>query len=134
MEIYDPCCGSGGLLVKCEIAMEEAAKGRKRSVAPLKLYGQEYTADTWAMANMNMIIHDMEGLIEIGDTFKNPKFRNKQGKLRTFDRVVANPSGTRTGSPRPTTTTTNSTAFPPGPAFPANPPPTGAGCSTSTPA
>jgi len=92
MEIYDPCCGSGGLLVKCEIAMEEAAKGKKRSVAPLKLYGQEYTADTWAMANMNMIIHDMEGEIEIGDTFKNPKFRaEKSGKLRTFDRVVANP-------------------------------------------
>jgi type I restriction enzyme M protein len=43
------------------------------------------------MANMNMIIHDMEGQIEIGDTFKNPKFRNKHGKLRTFDRVVANP-------------------------------------------
>ena len=42
------------------------------------------------MANMNMIIHDMEGQIEIGDTFKNPKFRSK-GKLRTFDRVVANP-------------------------------------------
>jgi type I restriction enzyme M protein len=91
MEIYDPCTGSGGLLVKCEIAMEEEAKGRMRSVAPLKLYGQEYTADTWAMANMNMIIHDMEGQIEIGDTFKNPKFRNKQGRLRTFDRVVANP-------------------------------------------
>jgi type I restriction enzyme M protein len=43
------------------------------------------------MANMNMIIHDMEGQIEIGDTFKNPKFRNQQGKLRTFDRIVANP-------------------------------------------
>jgi type I restriction enzyme M protein len=46
MEVYDPCCGSGGLLIKCEIAMEEAAKGRKRTVAPLKLYGQEYIADT----------------------------------------------------------------------------------------
>lgn len=90
MEIYDPCCGSGGLLVKCEIAMEEAAKGKKRTVAPLKLYGQEYIAETWAMANMNMIIHDMEGQIEIGDTFKNPKFRTG-GKLRSFDRVVANP-------------------------------------------
>ena len=91
MEIYDPCCGSGGLLVKCEIAMEDAARGRKRTIAPLKLFGQEYIADTWAMANMNMIIHDMEGQIEIGDTFKNPKFRSKAGKLRTFDRVVANP-------------------------------------------
>ncbi len=91
MEIYDPTCGSGGLLIKCEIAMEEAAKGKKRTIAPLKLYGQEYVADTWAMACMNMIIHDMEGIIEIGDTFKNPKFRDKRGKLRTFDRVVANP-------------------------------------------
>jgi len=90
MEIYDPTCGSGGLLVKCEIAMEDAAKGKKRTVAPLKLYGQEFTPETWAMANMNMIIHDMEGQIEIGDTFKNPKFRSK-GKLRTFDRAIANP-------------------------------------------
>ena len=89
MTVYDPCCGSGGLLVKLEIAMENQAKAEKP--APLKLYGQEYIAETWAMANMNMIIHDMEGEIEIGDTFKNPKFRSKAGKLRTFDRVVANP-------------------------------------------
>jgi type I restriction enzyme M protein len=43
------------------------------------------------MANMNMIIHDLEGQIEIGDTFKNPRFRTDSGRLRTFDRVVANP-------------------------------------------
>jgi type I restriction enzyme M protein len=99
MEIYDPCCGSGGLLVKCEIEKERGFPNPRKgdentgrsACAPLKLFGQEYTADTWAMANMNMIIHDMEGQIEIGDTFKNPKFRNKQGRLRTFDRVVANP-------------------------------------------
>ena len=89
MTVYDPTCGSGGLLVKLEIAMEEKAGAKKP--APLKLFGQEYTPETWAMANMNMIIHDMEGQIEIGDTFKNPKFRDKGGKLRTFDRVVANP-------------------------------------------
>lgn len=41
----------------------------KKNFAPLKLYGQEYVAETWAMANMNMIIHDMEGKIGIGDTF-----------------------------------------------------------------
>jgi type I restriction enzyme M protein len=97
MEIYDPTCGSGGLLVKCEIVMEESAKGKKGTnknptkFAPLKLFGQEFTPETWAMANMNMIIHDMEGQIEIGDTFKNPKFRDKSGRLRRFDRVVANP-------------------------------------------
>ncbi|HBO13819.1 MAG TPA: DNA methyltransferase [Halieaceae bacterium] len=89
MTVYDPCCGSGGLLVKLEIAMEDQSSDDRP--APLKLYGQEYIADTWAMANMNMIIHDMEGEIEIGDSFKNPKFRSPNGKLRTFDRVVANP-------------------------------------------
>ncbi|MGJ3244098.1 MAG: N-6 DNA methylase [Opitutales bacterium] len=88
MTVYDPCCGSGGLLVKLEIAMENRTDADQP--APLRLYGQEYTADTWAMANMNMIIHDMQGQIEIGDTFKNPKFRTG-GKLRSFDRVVANP-------------------------------------------
>jgi type I restriction enzyme M protein len=91
-EIYDPTSGSGGLLIKCELAMEAKMKAAGQSTyAPLKLFGQEYVPETWAMANMNMIIHDMEGQIEIGDTFKNPKFRDKRGKLRTFDRVVANP-------------------------------------------
>ena len=93
MEIYDPTCGSGGLLIKCELAMEaKMTVAHKTQYPPLKLFGQEYIPETWAMANMNMIIHDMEGRIEIGDTFKNPKFRaEKSGKLRTFDRVVANP-------------------------------------------
>ena len=92
MEIYDPTCGSGGLLIKCELAMEAKIKtGGRTKYAPLKLFGQEYVPETWAMANMNMIIHDMEGKIEIGNTFKNPKFRGSRGNLRTFDRVVANP-------------------------------------------
>ena len=92
MKIYDPTCGSGGLLIKCELAMEAKIKTAERTkYAPLKLFGQEYVPETWAMANMNMIIHDMEGKIEIGNTFKNPKFRGSRGKLRTFDRVVANP-------------------------------------------
>ena len=102
MTVYDPTCGSGGLLVKLETAMEEKERGLSgprggekeagwKTRSPLKLFGQEYVPETWAMANMNMIIHDMEGQIEIGDTFKNPKFRDKGGKLRTFDRAIANP-------------------------------------------
>lgn len=91
MEVYDPCCGSAGLLIKCQIALQDKMNLRSRKkYAPLRLYGQEYIAETWAMANMNMIIHDMEGQIEIGDSFKNPKFR-KGNRLRTFDRVVTNP-------------------------------------------
>lgn len=90
MEIYDPCCGSAGLLIKCQLALEGKMRLRSKSkYAPLRLYGQEYTPETWAMANMNMIIHDMEGEIEIGDTFRNPKFR-PGNRLQTFDRVVAN--------------------------------------------
>jgi type I restriction enzyme M protein len=91
MEIYDPCCGSAGLLIKCQLVLQEKMSLRSRkNFAPLRLYGQEYIAETWAMANMNMIIHDMEGQIEIGDTFKNPKFR-KGNRLQTFDRIVTNP-------------------------------------------
>ena len=47
------------------------------------------------MANMNMIIHDMEGEIQIGDTFRKPKFR-RGNRLQTFDRVVANPMWNQT--------------------------------------
>ncbi|OQC17611.1 type I restriction-modification system subunit M [Candidatus Skiveiella danica] len=117
MDIYDPTCGSGGLLVKCEIAMEESAQGNKREVAPLKLFGQEFTPETWAMANMNMIIHDMEGQIEIGDTFKNPKFRSK-GKLRTFDRVVANPMWNQDWFTEADYDNDELDRFPPGAGFP----------------
>lgn len=102
MEVYDPTCGSGGLLIKCELAMEEkltfiqGQSNKKGKYAPLKLYGQEFTPSTWAMSKMNMVIHDMEGEIEIGDTLKNPKFRSssrasQSNKLKTFDRIVANP-------------------------------------------
>jgi type I restriction enzyme M protein len=91
MEIYDPCCGSGGLLIKCELEMEAKMSLRsKEKYAPLQLHGQEFTPATWAMSKMNMVIHDMEGEIEIGDTLKNPKFR-EGNSLKKFDRVVANP-------------------------------------------
>jgi len=91
MEIYDPTCGSGGLLIKCELTLEEKMRLKsKDKYAPLKLYGQEFIPSTWAMSKMNMVIHDMEGEIEIGDTLRNLKFKSGS-RLRTFDRVVANP-------------------------------------------
>ncbi|QNI70603.1 Putative Type I restriction-modification system M subunit [Cyanobium sp. NS01] len=114
-----PCCGSGGLLVKCEIAMEESVRcSNGAAIAPLKLFGQEYVPETWAMANMNMIIHDMEGQIEIGDTFKNPKFRNQAGKLRTFDRVVANPMWNQDWFTEADYDSDEFDRFPPGAGFP----------------
>jgi type I restriction enzyme M protein len=96
MDIYDPCCGSAGLLIKCQLVLDEKLHAEKKSkAAPIKLYGQENEAGTWAMANMNMIIHDMEGDIQIGDTFRKPKFR-QSNRLQTFDRVVANPMWNQT--------------------------------------
>ena len=91
MDAYDPTCGSAGLLIKCELTLDQKMKAAgKKDYAPLKLYGQESEPGTWAMANMNMIIHDMEGEIQIGDTFRKPKFR-QGNRLQTFDRAVANP-------------------------------------------
>jgi type I restriction enzyme M protein len=96
MDVYDPCCGSAGLLIKCRLVVDERLRAAKKSgTAPLKLYGQENEPGTWAMANMNMIIHDMEGEIQIGDTFRKPKFR-QGNRLQLFDRVVANPMWNQT--------------------------------------
>jgi type I restriction enzyme M protein len=94
MTVYDPCCGSAGLLIKCQLVAR--AGGKSPGESGITLYGQENEAGTWAMANMNMIIHDMEGDIQIGDTFRRPKFKVGNG-LRTFDRVVANPMWNQDG-------------------------------------
>src|SRR5205823_4494358 len=61
-------------------------------VAPLKLFGQEINAGTFAMARMNAFLHDMESEIALGDTMRRPAFTDHSGKkLRTFDLVAANP-------------------------------------------
>lgn len=86
-EAYDPCCGSGGLLVKCELDLTER---EGRVAKPLKLYGQELTGASFAIARMNMVIHDMEGEIVRGNSMSNPKFR-EGGHLKRFDIVVTNP-------------------------------------------
>jgi len=91
-EVYDPCCGSGGLLIKCELALSEREKEITR---PLKLYGQELTGASFAIARMNMVLHDMEGEVVRGNTMTNPKFLDERAQhaapLRRFDRVVTNP-------------------------------------------
>ena len=61
------------------------------SKVPLKLYGQEMTAESYAVAQMNAIIHDMSVEMARGDTMINPKFKTADSKIRTYDAVVANP-------------------------------------------
>ena len=87
-EIYDYACGSAGLLIKCELALQERESRIQR---PLKLHGQELTGSSYAIARMNMVIHDMEGEIVRGNSMTNPKFRDSDSKLKQFDIVVANP-------------------------------------------
>ena len=87
-EVYDYACGSAGLLIKCELVLMERELKVSR---PLKLYGQELTGSSYAIARMNMVIHDMEGEIVRGNSMTNPKFRETDASLRKFDIVVANP-------------------------------------------
>ncbi len=87
-EIYDPACGSGGLLIKAELRLIEKTGGSLNR--PLKIFGQEILATTFAMAKMNAFIHDMDAEIALGDTMKAPRF-TVDGSLRKFDTVTANP-------------------------------------------
>ncbi|RJF88632.1 helix-turn-helix domain-containing protein [Oleomonas cavernae] len=87
-DCHDYACGSAGLLVKLQLVARELDPTAK---VPLKLTGQELQAESYAVAQMNGIIHDMEIEIARGDTMINPKFRTNEGKVRGHDIVVANP-------------------------------------------
>ena len=88
--IYDPACGSGGLLIKPRLLFEQMHP-EDTSQAP-QIYGQELTPTTYAMAKMNAFLHDFIGAdIQIGDTFRNPRFVANNSSLKRFDYVLANP-------------------------------------------
>jgi type I restriction enzyme M protein len=87
-ECHDYACGSAGLLIKLQLVARELDPTSK---VPLKLTGQELQAENYAIAQMNGVIHDMDIEIARGDTMINPKFRMADGKVRTYDIVVANP-------------------------------------------
>jgi type I restriction enzyme M protein len=86
-EVYDPACGSGGLLIKAQLYLKEKKQNIKK---PLKLYGQEINSFTYAMAKINAFIHDIDADIMVGDTIKNPRFADG-GRLKKFNKVTANP-------------------------------------------
>lgn len=85
---HDYACGSAGLLIKLQLVANELDPTAK---VPLRLYGQELQAESYAVARMNAIIHDMDVDLRRGDTMINPKFRGSSGSLDQFDLVVANP-------------------------------------------
>ena len=85
---HDYACGSAGLLIKLQLVARELDP---TSRIPLKLSGQELQAESYAVAQMNAIIHDMAVELARGDTLINPKFRDAAGKIRGHDIVIANP-------------------------------------------
>ena len=88
--VYDPTCGSAGLLIKARLLFEQKNPAQK-SKAP-RLYGQEMNPVTFAMAKMNMFLHDYtDSLFAIGDTFTKPGFAAEGAGLKRFDYIVANP-------------------------------------------
>ena len=85
--VYDPTCGSGGLLLNCALHLKDEGKEYRT----LKLYGQEINLITSAIARMNMFMHGIEEFsIVRGDTLANPAFLQND-ELKTFNVILANP-------------------------------------------
>ncbi len=88
--VYDPACGSAGLLIKARMLYEQRHPDA-RGKAP-RLYGQELNPTTFAIAKMNMFLHDYtDSTFAVGDTFRTPRFGAQAAGLQRFDYVVANP-------------------------------------------
>jgi type I restriction enzyme M protein len=89
--IYDPACGSSGLLIKCQLRFNEKF-GKDTGKKPLQFYGQEIQPSTFALSRMNTFIHDMQNTtIKLGDTMRRPGFLAADTSLQAFDIVTANP-------------------------------------------
>lgn len=85
--IYDPACGTGGMLLECVDHLKEVGQDYRT----LKLFGQEKNLTSSSIARMNMFLHGIEDFnIQRGDTLRNPAFFEADG-LKTFDCVIANP-------------------------------------------
>lgn len=85
--IYDPTCGSGGMLIEAKNYVE----ARYGDASNLSFYGQELNGTTWSLCKMNMLFHDIfDAEILQGDTLADPQHIDN-GELKRFDIVIANP-------------------------------------------
>jgi type I restriction enzyme M protein len=88
--VYDPCAGSGGMLI---LAREYVDEHDRYGIAGqrLDLAGQELNGGSWAMAKMNLLLHGIRDAdLRNGDTLADPK-HIEGDKLRLFDKVLSNP-------------------------------------------
>ncbi|TFA83841.1 type I restriction enzyme M protein [Pseudomonas sp. LAIL14HWK12:I2] len=87
--IYDPACGTGGMLLAAVQHVKEKHGDVKRLWG--KLFGQEKNLTTSAIARMNLFLHGIEDFQVVrGDTLRNPAFFEGD-HLAKFDCVIANP-------------------------------------------
>ncbi|TDE34837.1 SAM-dependent DNA methyltransferase [Antarcticimicrobium sediminis] len=86
-DIYDPCCGSGGMLIAAKDYIDEHGDdGRKAN-----LFGQEAAGTVWSIAKMNMLLHGIDSAdLRNEDTLGEPQ-HVENGELRRFDRILTNP-------------------------------------------
>ena len=88
MSIYDPTCGSGGMLIQTRDYIQECG-GDPRD---LSLFGQESIGTTWSICKMNMLLHGISDAdIRQEDTIRRPQHKADNNELKRYDRVLANP-------------------------------------------
>lgn len=86
-DIYDPCCGSGGMLIMAKEYMDEHGQDGRRA----NLFGQEFNGTVWSIAKMNMLLHGISTAdLQNDDTLAEPR-HVEGGELRRFDRILTNP-------------------------------------------
>jgi type I restriction enzyme M protein len=88
MRIYDPCVGSGGMLILSREYVQETG-GDPDDMA---FYGQDANGNAWAICKMNLLLHGIRDAdIQLGDALLNPLHLDPNGELMRFDRVISNP-------------------------------------------
>ena len=86
-DIYDPCCGSGGMLISAKEYIDEHGEDGRRA----NLFGQEFNGTVWSIAKMNMLLHSISTAdLQNDDTLAEPR-HVEGGELRRFDRILTNP-------------------------------------------
>jgi type I restriction enzyme M protein len=86
--VYDPCMGSGGMLILSKEYLEEQGGDPRR----LNLFGQEASGSVWAIAKMNMLLHGIGSAdLQNDDTLTDPQHIVENGELMRFDRILTNP-------------------------------------------